>query len=107
MFFNTLIKDGVEAYGASPSVEAYGASASVEAYGASAKNAVESRRGNNCPRLHNQSCVEGSTLSTPCGVATIDPEQLRQIVTPSYQPISQSETSYQPINQSETSYLAL
>ena len=78
MFFNTLIKlDGVEAYGASPSVEAYGASASVEAYGASATIAVESRRGNNCPRLQNQSCVEGSTFSTPCGVATIVPEQLR------------------------------
>ena len=77
MFFNTLIKDGVEAHGASPSVEAYGASASVEAYGASAKIAVESRRGNNCPRLHNQSCVEGSTLSTPYGVAAIDPERLQ------------------------------
>ena len=86
MFFNTLIKDGVEAYGASPSVEAYGASASVEAYGASAKIAVESRRGNNCPRLHNQSCVEGSTLSTPCGVAAVDPEQLSTTMSPSQKP---------------------
>ena len=88
MFFNTLIKDGVEAYGASPSVEAYGASASVEAYGASAKNAVESRRGDNCPRLHNQSCVEGSTLSTPCGVAAVDPEQLSTTMSPSQKPNS-------------------
>ena len=51
MFFNTLIKDGVEAYGASPSDEAYGASASDEAYGASATIAVESR-------YNKQNCID-------------------------------------------------